>query len=167
MKPKMTFYSQCYNRAHVWSWELYKKYHNGRRIQTGKMWVFFTRKYINAYDGKWWFHIAPYLTHRAEIKMMDRTFFKSPTSVKKWTDKFVLSGAKCPRISKYSQFDSQSSYEHCYTISSSVFYWQPWQVESYSWFWVLPFGTAGGPPCAQIKFRYVSRCCQGSFSNAV
>ena len=49
--------SQCYNRAHVWTYEAFKKYN----IYMGKMWIFYTDKYIREFNNKWWFHVAPYI----------------------------------------------------------------------------------------------------------
>lgn len=125
-------WSQCYNRAHVWSWEIHKKERNGQKIQTGKMWVFFTRKYIKEYKFKWWFHIAPYATVKGEDRVLDRSFTKEPVSREEWTHEFVVVKPKvtCPEITKYSQYDKENSPEYCYVMKTSQFYWQPYQIKN-------------------------------------
>lgn len=47
--------SQCYNRAHIWSYEWFLK-HN---VNSNKTWIFFTRRYIRKFKFEWWFHVAP------------------------------------------------------------------------------------------------------------
>ena len=121
--------SQCYNRAHVWSWELYSRFHNGQRIQTGKMWLFFTRRYIREYDYKWWFHIAPYLTVNGEPKVIDRSYSNGPQNERTWTNMFMGNNAECKQIVRYSDYENNQNSEYCYTIKTSVYYWQPWQIE--------------------------------------
>lgn len=53
--------SQCYNRAHVWSWEMY----NNHLIRPMKIYIFFSRRYIRRYNFDWWFHVAPYVITKA------------------------------------------------------------------------------------------------------
>ncbi|MFT6630326.1 MAG: hypothetical protein ACJAS4_000262 [Bacteriovoracaceae bacterium] len=122
--------SQCFNRAHVWSWELNKKSIGGRSIQTGKIWIYFTKKYIRDYKYKWWFHISPYITVNGELRVMDRSYLSQPSSEKTWTDKFISSKQNCPEIYKYSDYANNQFSSHCYVMKSSVFYWQPWQLEN-------------------------------------
>jgi hypothetical protein len=122
--------SQCFNRAHVWSWELNKKSVGGRSIQTGKIWIYFTKKYIREYKYKWWFHIAPYITVNGNVRVMDRSYLSQPASEKVWTDSFISSKQTCPEIYKYSDYSNNQYSSHCYVMKSSVFYWQPWQLEN-------------------------------------
>ncbi len=122
--------SQCFNRAHVWAWELNKRYIKGRKIQVGKIWLFFTKKYIRNYDYKWWFHIAPYITVNHDLRVLDRSFTDGPKSEREWTDRFIKSKQSCPEVFKYSDYREHQMTEDCYVIKSSVFYWQPWQVKN-------------------------------------
>lgn len=50
--------SECYNRAHVWSYESLSRF----SLKSMKVFLFFTRKYIREYDFGWWFHVSPSLT---------------------------------------------------------------------------------------------------------
>ncbi len=122
--------SECYNRAHIWAWELNKHYQNGRKIQTGKIWLFFTRKYIREYKYKWWFHVSPYLTLNGDVRVMDRSFTQTPVDEKSWTDNFMKNYADCPEVFKYTDYENYQYDSYCYVIKSSVFYWQPYQVEN-------------------------------------
>lgn len=122
--------SQCFNRAHVWSWELHARRYKGQRIQTGKIWLFFSKKYIRQYNYKWWFHIAPYLNVKGEMRVIDRSFSYKPLAKKSWTDMFMQNRADCPNITKYSDYRDYPYDYYCYTMKSSVFYWQPWQLEN-------------------------------------
>ncbi len=122
--------SQCYNRAHVWSWELHRNYNNGKRVQTGKIWLFFTKKYIKAYRYKWWFHIAPYLTVNSDVRVIDRSFSYSPDTERGWTNRFMQNSARCPEVRRYTDYSQNQWDAYCYVIKTSVYYWQPWQIES-------------------------------------
>jgi hypothetical protein len=122
--------SQCYNRAHVWSWELYRQFYKGQRIQTGKVWVYFTKKYIKEYGHKWWFHIAPYLTVRGDIKVIDRSFSNKPESIQDWTNRFIVTNEKCDEVKLYSQYEARKYSVNCVVMRSSVHYWQPYQLKN-------------------------------------
>lgn len=122
--------SQCYNRAHVWSWELFQKSYNGRRIQTGKIWLFFTQKYIRSYNHKWWFHVAPTVKVEGTLHVMDRSFSQMPLYQKVWTDTFIKSRQQCIEVYRYSGYSKGISPNHCFVINTSVHYWQPFQVEN-------------------------------------
>ena len=121
--------SQCYNRAHVWSYELYRTRYAGNRVQTGKMWLFFTRKYIREYRYKWWFHIAPYLTVNGQPRVIDRTYTNGPIAERAWTNIFMQNDASCLSVDRYTDYENNQYAAYCYTIKTSVFYWQPWQIE--------------------------------------
>lgn len=122
--------SQCYNRAHVWSWEMYNQHTiNGRRVQAGKIWMFFTKKYIREYNYKWWFHISPYLKSNGKELIMDRKFSRAPLTERQWTDTFIQSRTHCPRVTRYSDQSNNQYSGHCFVMKTSVHYWQPWNIE--------------------------------------
>jgi len=127
--------AECYNRAHVWAWEL-NHYNDGsgtastrRRIQVGKSFIFFTSRYIRDYDYKWWFHVAPYLTSNGRTVIMDRTFADRPLSLNNWTNLFIDSRERCEVVSKYSSYENNQRSRDCYIIKTSVHYTQPWQLQ--------------------------------------
>jgi hypothetical protein len=55
LNPDYKRVSECSDRAHVWSYDEFKK--NG--IKSQKVFAFFTASYINKNRFKWWFHVAP------------------------------------------------------------------------------------------------------------
>ncbi len=122
--------SQCYNRAHVWSYEMRKFSENGRKVQPGKMWIYFTKKYIRSYNYKWWFHVAPFVTLNGQDMVMDRKFLKSPVTRRNWSDFFITPRTHCPQISRYSQYKNNPFQGDCFLMRTSVHYHQPYQAEN-------------------------------------
>ncbi len=118
---------QCYNRAHVWSYEEF----NRSGLRSVKLFMFFTRSYIRKYRFRWWFHVTPMTYVNGVAMTMDRGFFKAPADVKTWTDKFIYSKRDCPVISKYSQYRDNQETEHCYLHPSTMYFWQPRDLENY------------------------------------
>jgi hypothetical protein len=124
--------SQCYNRAHIQSFELNNTYN----VNSLKVWVFFTDKYQDDWgrEAKWWFHIAPAViteeNKKKSIMVMDTTFFRKAVTVKEWTDRFVKSKYNCPQVYQYSDwYDHQ--YDHdCYIMITHQFFWQPRDIEA-------------------------------------
>ncbi len=119
--------SQCYNRAHMWTYEaLYKS-----QVNLGKVWIFFTSKYINEYNYKWWFHVAPYTEVHNEAKyILDRGFTMIPYNFENWKNIFMKNKAHCPVVKSYNEYQYGKWKEYCYIIFSSQYYWQPWQLEN-------------------------------------
>ena len=119
--------SECYNRAHVWSWEIYNK----NRYNTGKMFLFFTRRYINEYRYKWWFHVAPFInvSGQSQHVVLDRQYFASPRVMHSWTDAFMKNNANCPVLTRYSSYSRRQYENYCYLIPASMYYWQPWNLD--------------------------------------
>lgn len=122
--------SECYNRAHVWSYESLTKH----GLNSMKVFMFYTRKYIREYNFKWWFHVAPF-TYVMENgspseKVLDYFFANNPLDTKKWTDIFMYNKAECPVITKYTDY-SQHEYENwCYLFKTSMYYYQPLDLEA-------------------------------------
>ena len=120
--------SQCYNRATMWTYEA----NILQNVNLGKIWIFFTRKYIRDYDYKWWFHVSPYakVNDSMEKYVLDRGFTMIPYNVENWKNMFIKSKANCPVITDYRQYENNQSREHCYLIYSSQYYWQPYQLKN-------------------------------------
>ena len=125
--------SQCYNRAHVWAYEIYKKYSTSQeKMNLGKVWIFFTQKYIRDFKHKWWFHIATYTQFKDSVKtfVMDRSYTKKPVPLKEWTDIFMKNDAECKEVKFYSHYRANQKNESCFIIKSSMYYWQPFNIEN-------------------------------------
>lgn len=118
--------SQCYNRAHVWTYEEFKR----SNLHSMKLFMFFTRSYIRRYRYNWWFHVTPMTYVNGTPMTLDRTFMKGPVTIKAWTDNFIYSKRNCPIISRYSQYRDNQETEHCYLHPASMYYWQPRDLEN-------------------------------------
>lgn len=128
MRNDLSGASECYNRAHVWSWEIYQN----RRYNTGKMFLFFTRRYINEYRYKWWFHVAPFINVRGEPQhvVLDRQYAGGPRVMHSWTDMFMRNDAHCPVVDRYSSYSQNQYARYCYLIPASMYYWQPYNLDN-------------------------------------
>jgi hypothetical protein len=117
--------SQCYNRAHIWSYESKKKHD----VNSMKVFMFYTRKYIREYNFHWWFHVSPftyiYLGEEKQERVLDFKFTRMPLPMKNWTDIFMDNNAVCPSIEKYSQYENNQQKEYCYLFKTSMFDYQP------------------------------------------
>ena len=122
--------SQCYNRAHMWTYEALVK----KRVNLSKVWIFFTHKYIREYRYKWWFHVSPYAHVNDGNKMyvLDRGFTNIPYNLTNWKNLFIKSQAECPIITDYRQYEYNQEVTHCYLILSTQFYWQPYNLKNLS-----------------------------------
>ncbi|MBD64664.1 MAG: hypothetical protein CME62_05630 [Halobacteriovoraceae bacterium] len=122
--------SQCYNRAHMWTYEALAY----NRVNLGKLWIYFSRKYIREFRYKWWFHVAPY-THVNDANkryVLDRGFTKIPYNVENWKNIFIQNKAQCREVKSYTMYEREngSGREYCYFMFSSQYYWQPYQLEN-------------------------------------
>jgi len=122
--------SQCYDKSHVWS---YEEAYYGRFMQ--KAFLFFSDSYIGRYNHPWWFHTAPYVLVRLNgetvERMMDPTFAQYPLKMKLWTDLFMKNKAQCKVVEKYSDYSRHPGEDDCYIIKSSIYFWQPKDLEAY------------------------------------
>lgn len=121
--------SQCFNRAHGWAYDMWTQ----KRVNSMKMFIFFTRKYIEEFKYNWWFHVAPYVHVKTpagvEERLMDRTFSEGPDKVKDWTDMFVRPKPHCPVVDKYTDFYNNQWSSYCYLIKANMYYRSPKDLE--------------------------------------
>lgn len=119
--------SQCYNRAHIWSFEEWRRI----GLRTQKLFMFFTKRYIWDYNYKWWFHVTPITYVGNTPYTLDRAFNRSPLTIKDWTLGFIYSRRDCPLIQRYSQYARNQESEHCYLLPASMYFWQPRDLETF------------------------------------
>lgn len=122
--------AQCYDRAHVWTYEASKN----QKVELGKAWLFFSDNYIARYKFKWWFHVAPVakVIMKGEIqeRIMDREFAPFPMQQKIWTDKFMENKIDCKAITKYTDYSKHPDEDDCYILRSTPYFWQPKDLEA-------------------------------------
>jgi hypothetical protein len=138
--------SQCFNRAHVWTYEWRTK----RNVYSSKVWLFFTRKYIRKNKFEWWFHVAPmvHVVHQGEVKerVMDIKYSRAngPVKLKQWTNIFMRDSAECPVVQKYTDHADYPESGSCFVMKSSMYYYQPVDLEQKDlsgfskWRWLEP-----------------------------
>lgn len=121
--------SQCYNRAHIWTYEWRTK----RNLYSSKAWVFFTRRFIRKYKFEWWFHVAPMvhvvIDNKVKERVMDIKYAKGPLKLKQWTDIFMRDNADCPVVDKYTDHANFPESGSCFVMKSSMYYYQPVDLE--------------------------------------
>lgn len=113
--------SQCFKRAHIWSWDMWTKH----GITSQKIYMFYTRRYIQLEDFDWWFHVAPMVVANGVELVMDKTFTSEPTTVPEWKKKFMKSEVKCNEIKKYAQYEDHQWNRLCYIMKTSMYYFRP------------------------------------------
>ena len=129
MDGRTKWKSQCYNRAHGWAYDM----NTQSRVNSMKVFIFFTQRYIKAEKYKWWFHVAPYVLTQiqgASVEtVMDRTYTKGPTGMKDWTDLFMSQNQNCPVVTRYSDYRQNQWAQDCYLIKTSMYYRSPSDIE--------------------------------------
>ncbi len=117
--------SQCFNRAHVWTFESKKNFN----FNSMKVFLFFTKKFIRETNFKWWFHVAPanYLksSNQNQLIVLDPFFTSTPLPIHEWTNLFVTKNIKCLEAQSYSEYELNQEKESCVTLKSSMYYLQP------------------------------------------
>lgn len=121
--------SQCYDRAHVWSYEA-DQYES---LSLMKGWIFFADHYIEKYRFKWWFHVAPmtFVQTKQGIKerILDKKFSDIPLSIEQWSDMFMENKKSCPEVILYTDYSWHPLEEDCYFMRTSPYFWQPRDLE--------------------------------------
>ncbi len=123
--------SQCFRRAHVWAYDLFN---SEEKVNSMKVVVFFTRKYIREYRYDWWFHIAPFIYFmrdgtKYEV-VLDKTYFPDgAVELNDWATAFMENNAKCPVIEKYQDYENAPADAYCMVRKVPMFYYSPAQIE--------------------------------------
>jgi hypothetical protein len=120
--------TECTDRAHIWSYEEWKK----SGLIQNKVFMFFTNTYIRRYNYKWWFHVSPYTLVREHGNVieyvMDRRYSSYPRHMKSWTDIFIRSKKTCP-VKTYAHYRAnKNGSEHCFLVKTSMYYRLPYHV---------------------------------------
>lgn len=129
MRPNYRDRAQCYNKAHVWVYEENKKW----KLNSMKVFMFFTTKYIREYNYNWWFHVSPFVfVHDGlgnQEKVLDYSYTNGPLNMKIWSDIFIHSHQECLVVNKYSDYNNHQNERHCFFMKMPMYYWQPWQIK--------------------------------------
>jgi hypothetical protein len=119
--------SQCFKRAHMWAYEMW----SNLGIFSQKIFIFYTQRYIQLEDFKWWFHVAPLVTSDGEDLVLDGTFLDKPISVREWKDKFITTtDITCPMVDKYQDYEQNQWNRLCYLMKVPMYYLSPLDIEN-------------------------------------
>jgi hypothetical protein len=122
--------TQCYNRAHVWAYEEFKK----SGLHSQKSFIFFSDDFILKNNFEWWFHVAPTILVDVEgdlqHQVLDHQFAQRPLNLREWTGLWVKD-RHCPFINKYSHYSGAMKNEDCYLMNVPMFIWQPKDIEDF------------------------------------
>lgn len=117
--------SQCFNRAHIWTYEWWKRYN----LKSNKILIYFTRNYIRRYDFEWWFHIAPYVHVNEDGQVLERVmdikYTSGPLKFRTWSKIFLHDDAVCPVITKYSDYADFPYVGSCFIQRTNMYTYQP------------------------------------------
>jgi hypothetical protein len=128
--------SICSNRALMWAND-FKQIHN---INTGKIFLFYTKKSKSPLRKTWWYHVAPVVNDDGTIWVLDAGFpymVDGPQSIQEWFESFANS-SECKEIKatekdliefiyKQKVFPTQTSYGkfNCYFKIVPHPFWTP------------------------------------------
>lgn len=127
MRKDYTDAGQCFNRAHVWSYEAFKS----MSLNSMKIFMFFTDSYIRKYKFHWWFHVTPmvYVGNSKTPKTLDRRYTSGPLSPKLWSDIFIKSKRTCPKVKTFNDYWLNQEKQHCYHIYTNMYFVIPRDIE--------------------------------------
>lgn len=132
MRRDYNRWSQCFNRAHIWSYDLDQKYN----VRTGKIFIYFSSEFVRKYDYDWWFHVAPTVYVKGQggssVEMVvDRKYSSQPQLVRDWTNYFIFTKTKCLDVHAYSEYKYAKDNPNldCILQRRSMYYWEPRDME--------------------------------------
>jgi hypothetical protein len=119
--------SQCFKRAHMWAYDMWSKLN----INSQKIFIFYTQRYIQLEDFEWWFHVAPMVTSNGREFVLDGTFMDKPVTVEQWQHRFIQSeNITCPVIENYKTYDDNQFKRLCYLMKVPMHYFSPLDIEN-------------------------------------
>ena len=119
--------SQCFKRAHIWAYDMW----SNLGITSEKIFMFYTRRYIEINEFKWWFHVAPMVTAGGVEYVMDGTFMNKPVTIKNWLSFFMQTDkVTCPEINTYQEFEKNQWNRLCYHMRTSMYHFRPFDIEA-------------------------------------
>jgi hypothetical protein len=116
-------HSVCANRAHIWSYDLHRKY----GINTGTIFVFFGKKVWKGQRHKYWYHAGTYVVEDGQELVLEGSYpgrFKAPLTVVEWMDQEMegangkVDASRCVEIKKDEDRDlTERFYVHAFLPS--------------------------------------------------
>jgi hypothetical protein len=121
---------ECYNMAHIWAKEAFER----SRLNSMKLFIFFSSHFIRRHRFPWWFHVAPMVFlqqgRRAESYVLDRRYATYPMGIQEWSEMFVKTGRQCRLVRTFAEYRNQQAQEDCFLIETSMYFWQPRDIQT-------------------------------------
>ena len=118
-------YAECFQRAHLWSFELRQM----MNIQSQKVFLFFTDRYTRRTGFDWWFHVAPFVLVNGTEMVLDPYFFSKPVDMQTWTDYFMKNDTSCLVAKSYQDYEAHQQDQDCILRKVPMYYFTPSSVE--------------------------------------
>lgn len=127
MRKDYTKEGECYNRAHIWAYEEFRR----SGLNSMKLFMFFTERYIRNYRFHWWFHVTPmtYILSSNSPRTLDRRYTSGPRQTKTWSDVFIKSKRTCKKVKTFNEYFENQRTQDCYHIDASMYYVRPRDLE--------------------------------------
>ena len=118
--------SQCFKRAHMWAYDMWVR----EGIIGQKIFIFYSKRYIQLEEFDWWFHVAPVVTSAGVEYVMDKTFLDKPVTIPEWKQKFMKASVTCAMIEKYDQYESRPWNRLCFMMKTPMWYFRPADIRA-------------------------------------
>lgn len=119
--------SQCYKRAHVWSYSMDARY----GVKSMKAFIFFSPSYQKRFNYEWWFHVAPMVYVGDRPFVLDPTFHNGALPLTAWANSFAEhASGSCAFVNSYAEYEREKYYSDCVIMTVPMYYWQPLNIES-------------------------------------
>lgn len=131
LSPRTQRKTECFNRAHIWNRQLHKDY----KVNSEKIFIFYTRKYRREIRWKWWFHTAPLIRVNDEAIVLDREYTVSPVKEESWEWQFSKPkrdrDIDCKRIDRMSEYYDRynTNNVYCNIHIAPMYYWEPSRLQ--------------------------------------
>lgn len=126
LKDNLKSRSECYQRAHLWSIEMYQM----AQVKSQKVFLFFSEKYMREYRFHWWFHVAPFVLVNSQERVVDPRFFSAPMDTYSWSSNFLKNHPVCKVISHYRDYENHQQDEYCFFRKLPMYYFEPTEIEN-------------------------------------
>lgn len=121
-------HSQCFKRAHMWAFDTWSK----MGVTMSKQFIFYTDRFMQLNDFKWWFHVAPTVLVSGVDYVIDGgfDFITTPLKTDDWKSKVSpqLKNITCPVIGHYDEYDKNRWSRLCYFRKMPMHYFRPLDI---------------------------------------
>lgn len=117
----------CYDRAHYWG----RMFYADKKVNSMKVFLFFTPKYQRDHKFKWWFHVAPfvYVGDTNNEIVIDPTFETEVMTMHAWSLDFAEKAKKCEDGDSMRDYNRMGQSEDCVLIRASMYHYTPTDLE--------------------------------------